>query len=164
MQAPLAHVREQWERLHPGLDTSSMEVVGPLKRAQALLDLAMEPLFDGAQVTQPELEVLLKLRTAEQPMIARQLARQIGRSPAALSKTLTKLERRGHIARQANPADRRAVLVRLTEEGRRVVDALFPQQLAIEARLLSGMTEEQRAQVVAGLNQLVALLETPSAG
>ncbi|WP_220449802.1 MarR family winged helix-turn-helix transcriptional regulator [Nonomuraea longispora] len=145
--------------MHPELDTSSMQVVGPLKRAQALLNLAIEPLFDGAQVTSPELDVMLKLRTTGQSTIARQLAKQLGRSPAALSKTLAKLERRGYIVRQANPADRRAALVRLTKEGEKVVDTLFPEQLAIEARLLRGMSEEQRSQIVGALNRLVSLLE-----
>ncbi len=159
MQAPSHPVHERWRRAHPGLDTSPMEVVGPLKRAHALLNLAMEPLYDGAPVTSPELDVMLKLRHAEQPTIARQLARQTSRSPAALSKTLAKLERRGYITRQANPADRRAALVRLTDEGERVVDTLFPQQLAIEARLLGDMTPERRAQIIEGLTQLVEVLE-----
>jgi DNA-binding MarR family transcriptional regulator len=137
-----------------------MEVVGRLKRAQALLNVAIEPLFDGASVTSAELEVMLKLWTAEQPTIARQLARQVGRSPAALSKALAKLERRGYITRQANPADRRAALVRLTDEGEKIVDTLFPRQLAIEAKLLRGMAPEQRAQIIEGLTQLVEVLET----
>ncbi|MBB4918743.1 MarR family winged helix-turn-helix transcriptional regulator [Streptosporangium saharense] len=159
MQAPSHHVYERWRQAYPGLDTSSMEVVGPLKRVQALLDLAVEPLFDGASVTSPELDVLLILRYTEQPTIARQLARKMSRSPAALSKTLAKLERRGYISRTANPADRRTALVRLTDEGREVVNTLFPQQLAVEVRLLSGMTPQQRAQIIDGLTQLVEVME-----
>ncbi|MFD0888835.1 MarR family winged helix-turn-helix transcriptional regulator [Streptosporangium algeriense] len=159
MQAPSHQVYERLRQMYPGLDTSSMEVVGPLKRVQALLDLAIEPLFAGASVTSPELDVLLRLRYAEQPTIARQLARQMSRSPAALSKTLAKLERRGYISRTANPADRRAALVHLTDEGREVVNTLFPQQLAVEVRLLSGMTAQQRAQIIEGLTQLVEVME-----
>ncbi|MEV7009836.1 MarR family transcriptional regulator [Streptosporangium sp. NPDC051022] len=159
MQTPSHPPYERWRQMYPGLDISSMEVVGPLKRVQALLDLAIEPLFDGASVTSPELDVLLRLRYAEQPTIARQLARQMSRSPAALSKTLAKLERRGYITRQANPADRRAALVHLTDEGREVVNTLFPQQLAVEVRLLSGMTPEQRGQIIEGLTQLVEVME-----
>ncbi|MEV8634014.1 MarR family transcriptional regulator [Streptosporangium sp. NPDC051023] len=160
MQTPSHPAYERWRQMYPGLDISSMEVVGPLKRVQALLDLAIEPLFDSASVTSPELDVLLRLRHAEQPTIARQLARQMSRSPAALSKTLAKLERRGYITREINPADRRTALVRLTDEGLRAVDSLFPKQLAIEVQLLSGMTGEQRAQIIEGLTQLVKVMET----
>ncbi|GAA3115930.1 MarR family winged helix-turn-helix transcriptional regulator [Streptosporangium carneum] len=159
MQVPSEAVRERWQRENPGLDVSSMEVIGPLKRAQVLLSLAVEPLYDGAPVTSAEFDVMLHLRHTDQPTIARQLARKTGRSPAALSKTLAKLEQRGHITRQANPADRRAALVRLTDRGKEVVDTLFPQQLAIEVRLLDGMTPERRAQIIEGLTQLVEVLE-----
>ena len=160
MQTPSPPSYERWRREHPDLDTSSMEVIGPLRRAQALLNLAVEPLFDGAPVTSAEFDVMLKLRHGEQPTIARQLARQTGRSPAALSKTLAKLEQRGYITRQADPADRRAALVRLTEEGVEIVDTLFPRQLAAEVRILGGMSPERRAQIIEGLAQLVDVMET----
>jgi DNA-binding MarR family transcriptional regulator len=142
-----------WEA-DPDLDTSSMAVVGPLKGAHAALDLLLEPLFAIAPVGAAELDVLLKLRVGPQPTIAVALARVLGRSGAAISKTLAKLDQRGYVAREPNPADRRAALVRLTEEGTRVVDALIPRQLELEAAALAGLTAEQRAQIAAALTTL----------
>ena len=158
MQAGIQRFREKWEKRHPGLDTSSMDIVGPLKRANALLELALEPLFDGAPVTPSELDTMLKLRHVEQPMISRQLATTIGRSGAAVSKTLAKLERRGLIARTPNPADRRAAFVELTEDGIAVVDAMFPRQLGVEAKLVR-VDAERRARIIDGLAALVETLE-----
>lgn len=150
--------RETWEERHPGIDTSSMEIVGPLKRAHALLELALEPLYDGAEVSASELDVLLKLRHVEAPMISRQLAATMSRSGAAVSKALAKLESRGLVNREPNPADRRAAFVELTDEGARIVDTLFPRQLTVEAALVR-TDPERRAKIVEGLALLLETLE-----
>lgn len=159
MGPDLSGMRAHLERLQPGLDTSSMEIVGPLKRVQALLDRGLEPLFASTLVTSPELDTMLKLRFAGGPMIARQVADLLGRSRAAVSKTLNRLERRGMITREVNAADRRSAVVRLTSEGERVVDVLFPRQLAIEAELLEGLDDTERAKIVDALATLVRTLE-----
>jgi DNA-binding MarR family transcriptional regulator len=131
-----------------------MAIVGPLKGTLSALDLVLEPLFESAPVTSAELDVLLKLRLGPQPTIAVALARTLGRSGAAISKTLAKLDQRGYVTRVPNPADRRAALVRLTDEGTQVVDALFPRQLALEAAALSALSAEQRAEIAAALTTL----------
>jgi DNA-binding MarR family transcriptional regulator len=147
-----------WAQAHPDLDTSSMEIIGPLKGASAALDLVLEPLFESAQVTSAELDVLLKLRMGAQPTIAVLLARRLGRSGAAISKTLAKLERRGLVVREPNPADRRAALVRLTDEGVQVVDGLIPRQLELEAAALAALTPGQREEIVKALGTLLDVL------
>ncbi|HKT01448.1 MAG TPA: winged helix DNA-binding protein [Rugosimonospora sp.] len=150
-----ATTRERWQRARPDLDTSPMEIIGPLKRLQGLLDLAMEPLYDGAAVTPAELDVLIHLRHADEPVIARQLSRSLNCSRAAISKTLARLELRGYLVREANPSDRRAALVRLTDPGAEVVDAMFPRQLAAEAALLAGLTPAGRRTVADALGLLL---------
>ncbi|WP_241518832.1 MarR family transcriptional regulator [Streptomyces sp. CB03238] len=154
---------EQWAARHPGLDTSPMEIVALLKRVMALRDRAVEPLYEGAPLTLPEVDLLVPLRHLDQPVTASRIADLRKLSRAAISKALTKLEKRGLIARTANPADRRASLVALTEEGKAAVDALFPHQLAIEARLLAGLGEG-RGQVLDALNLLADTMERGLAG
>ncbi len=48
-----ADVRAQWTEHNPGLDTSSMELIGLLKHATGLLNRAVEPLYAGAELTAP---------------------------------------------------------------------------------------------------------------
>ncbi|MEV0358669.1 MarR family transcriptional regulator [Nocardia sp. NPDC050697] len=153
-----AGVQALWAEARPDLDTSPMAVVGPLKRIQRLLAAATEPLYDGAPLTAPELDVLIKLRHTAEPVIARRLAESMSCSPAAISKTLAKLERRRFIERRASPADRRAALVTCTDSGSSAVDALFPCQLAVEAELLAGLGAD-RERVIEALNLLAAVLE-----
>ncbi|WP_052862901.1 MarR family winged helix-turn-helix transcriptional regulator [Streptomyces niger] len=158
MTLPPHAVREQWAVHNPGLDTSPMEVVALAKRIIALFDQAVEPLYDGAPLTAPELDVLVPLRYADEPSIARRLAANMGVSRAGMSKALAKLEKRGFIERVPNPADRRAALVTVTPAGEEAIDALFPRQLAVEAELLAGLGED-RDRVVTAMSRLAEVME-----
>ncbi|MCW8379739.1 MarR family winged helix-turn-helix transcriptional regulator [Streptomyces justiciae] len=151
-------VAEVWQQARPELDTSVMEIFGRLKHAHALHDLAMERVYEGAPLSPAESDVLVLLRHAGQPRVAGQLARQRGCSRAAISRIIIKLDQRGLITREPNPADRRAALIRITAEGSRLVDTLFPEQLALEAGLLARLDTRERQAVVNALNLLIDTL------
>lgn len=157
MQEPAA-VRDQWSAHHPGMDTDAMEIIELLKRITGEVARAVEPLYDGAPLTAPEAELLIPLRHLDQPVIARRIAEDRRMSRAGISKALAKLEKRGFIVRAPNSADRRAALISVTEEGQAAVDALFPQQVAVESRLLSGLGAD-RERVVAALTLLAETIE-----
>lgn len=151
-------VEEQWSAARPDLDTSPMEVIGPIRHAHALLNAALEPMYETAPLGSAELDVLIRLRHTKEPVIARRLALLLGVSRAAVSKTLAKLERRGYIRREPNPADRRAARITVTEAGAASVDDLFPRQLAVEAQLLEGLGED-RTKVIEALRTLTEVLD-----
>ncbi|MFF5520149.1 MarR family winged helix-turn-helix transcriptional regulator [Streptomyces coeruleorubidus] len=150
--------RAMWTAARPDLDTSPMDVVRPVKRIEALLTTAVEPLYEGAQLTAPELDALVQLRHAEGPVIARRFAETLGCSRAAVSKTLAKLEKRGFVERRPSPADRRAALVTVTPAGCEAIDEMFPRQLAVEVELLEGLGGD-RDRVVDALNLLEQVLQ-----
>jgi DNA-binding MarR family transcriptional regulator len=150
-------VQGLWAGARPDLDTSAMEVIGPLKRIQRLLEEALEPIYVDAPLTSAELDICIRLRHDESPTIARQLADQMRHSRAAISKTLNRLEARGFVRREPSPNDKRAALIRLTPEGEAVTDRLFPRQLAREVELLEGLGDD-RQRVVEALNLLVDVL------
>ncbi|MBB6421170.1 MULTISPECIES: MarR family winged helix-turn-helix transcriptional regulator [Streptomyces] len=150
--------RAMWTAARPDLDTSPMDVVRPIKRIEALLTTAVEPLYEGAPLTAPELDALVQLRHAEGPVIARRLAETLGCSRAAVSKTLAKLEKRGFVERRPSPADRRAALVTVTPAGCDAIDEMFPRQLAAEVELLEGLGDD-RDRVVDALNLLELVLQ-----
>jgi DNA-binding MarR family transcriptional regulator len=113
-----------------------------------------------------ELDVLVIVRHAGEPMIARGLAVLRGCSRAAMSNILGKLEKRGLITREASPADRRASLVRLSEAGAHLVDEVFPRRLAVENRLLSSLSPGDRVAVTGTLDLLIRamLRQSPLSG
>ncbi|WP_328623950.1 MarR family transcriptional regulator [Streptomyces sp. NBC_00353] len=151
-------LRQKWVNARPDLNTSSMYVVSPLKRAQALLAIALESVYETSELTPSEMDVLVHLRYLEEPIIARRLAQWLGVSRAAVSKMLAKLEGRGLIERRANSADQRSALVTISQDGIAVIDRLFPRHLDREAQVLSGLGSD-RDRVIEALELLVKTLE-----
>lgn len=80
-------------------------------------------------------------------------------SGAAVTKRLRVLQERGLIDRRSDARDRRVAYVRLTDEGRELVDGLLPQQLAYERAVLSGLDAESRDRLSAQLSELLVQLE-----
>ena len=63
------------------------------------------------------------------------LAERLGVTQQAASKAVADLERRGYVARRADPADARARLVGLTERGEAAIEAGRRHRAALEAEL-----------------------------
>lgn len=80
---------------------------------------------DGAPALPPtQAGVLRMLAGAEPELRARRIAERLGISPASLSDSLGTLEARGWIRRRSDPDDGRAVLFRLSRQGRAVAAKL----------------------------------------
>jgi DNA-binding MarR family transcriptional regulator len=62
------------------------------------------------------------------------LAARTGLTHQSMGEVVAELERRGYVERVADPADGRARLVRLTDEGRRLVRTVVHEIAAIEAK------------------------------
>ena len=76
------------------------------------------------------------------------------------------LERRGCVERCADGADRRVVLVRLTEEGRKVLDEIHESRSQVLQAWLALLGEEDRASLarsLPALRQLIAVAGTGTA-
>lgn len=154
-----SRTRQLWAEHNPGLDTSPMEVVALVKRITALLDRAVETIYDGAALTTAEVELLVPLRHVDEPVTAIRLASRLGMSRAGVSKTLAKLEGRGLITRVVNPADRRAALISMTRAGKDTIDDLFPRELEAHAKLLAGLGRD-RDKVLGALTRLAETMES----
>jgi DNA-binding MarR family transcriptional regulator len=155
-----AEVQQQWDQARPELDMGPAEIVGLLKHTTAMLDLLLEPVFEAAALSSAEFDVLVQLRHAKEPTIARRLALSMGRSPAALSKSLAKLEQRDMVKRETKPSDRRAVLVEITPTGAAAIDEIIPRRLTLEGEAIAGLDPDQRAQVLTALRLLSETVET----
>lgn len=82
-------------------------------------------LFPAQKIRRSEFWLLIALIHADpKGMKASELSTQIQVTPAAVTHMLNSLEREHYIERQADPTDRRVVLVRLTEQGREILKEL----------------------------------------
>jgi DNA-binding MarR family transcriptional regulator len=151
---------DQWRAARPDLDLTPMTLFGGLKHANAMLEFLLEPVFETSAISSSEFDVLFHLRHAPEPIIARRLAQTMGKSAAALSKALTKLERRGLVKRVANPADKRSALVTISDTGAAAVDDVIPRRLVLEAEVIDALTDRQSSDVARAFRVIGGALET----
>jgi DNA-binding MarR family transcriptional regulator len=140
------HVRTQWARERPDLDTSPVAVVGRLGRLGTFLDAGLERVFRRYDLSRADFDVLATLRREGAPYCLPQkvVMRSVLRTSGTLSVRIDRLERKGLVRREPDPADRRGVIVGLTERGRELVDLVAPVHLANEERLLATLAPAQR--------------------
>jgi DNA-binding MarR family transcriptional regulator len=87
--------------------------------------------------------MLLVLRD-EGPQSQQTLGTRLNMDRTTTMQLVDALERLGVVVRQADPADRRAHRVALTAVGRRRVREIEREVLAVEARVLSGLSAAER--------------------
>jgi DNA-binding MarR family transcriptional regulator len=79
-----------------------------------------------------------------------------------MTNRIDRLTERSLVRREADPNDRRGVLVVLTETGVDTVDAALTDLLDREQELLAGLTDRQREVLAATLRDLVAPFDNPA--
>lgn len=155
----VALVVRQWQAVNPNLDTGPMELIGRINRCSALLQQAEDAPLRSEGLTRAEFELLGAVRRTDRELTPGELARETFSSGAAVTKRLRALQERGLIDRRGDDRDRRVAHVRLTDEGRDLVDRLLPEQLAYERTVLSGLDEGERTRLSAQLSELLVQLE-----
>jgi DNA-binding MarR family transcriptional regulator len=131
-----------------------------LARAEAGLSVLAEAWQRAVEqlgsVTPPaQLRALLIVDSSGSMNLTR-LAGLLGASASATSKLCDRLATAGLIAREAAPASRREITLRLSESGQRLTSWVREQRRAALARMLAKMTTEGRANLVRGLSELAS--------
>ncbi|MFI7009528.1 MarR family winged helix-turn-helix transcriptional regulator [Streptomyces sp. NPDC050145] len=155
----VSSVVRQWQDVRPDVDTAPMEIIGRINRCAALLQQAEDAPLRDAGLTRPEFDLLGTLRRTGRELTPGDLARETFSSGAAVTKRLKSLQERGLVTRRGDTRDRRVAHLSLTDEGRAVVDAVLPRQLAYEASVLSGLADGRDTELAGLLGALLSQLE-----
>lgn len=141
---------EQWRRQRPDLDTSGMAIIGRVSRLDREIRPMLDRVFARHGLESWEFDVLATLLRAGEPhqLTPGRLLESTMITSGAMTNRIDRLERRGLVARAKGVDDRRQVLVRLTEEGRALVDAAVTDHAANERRLLAALSDEQQLRLV----------------
>jgi DNA-binding MarR family transcriptional regulator len=89
------------------------------------------------------------------------LAQRRGVSLPTMSKMVTSLVEKGLVTREPDPDNRRAVIIRLTEEGNRLYVAVLASVQQSVAHDMARLTPEQRGEVVSALELLATAMSNP---
>lgn len=83
------------------------------------------------------------------PMHQNQLAGKILKSTGNITLVVDNLVKRQLVERQQDPADRRCIIVSLTETGRRLIQELFPRHVAGVVKEVGVLTAAEQEQLAA---------------
>lgn len=89
------------------------------------------------------------------------LARAADLNPGAMTRLLDRLEAKGLIARSADPGDRRAVHIRLTDTGLVIWRDINQCGMRVREQAMAGMDEHDRTQLMRLLTQVRENLSPP---
>lgn len=152
---------EAWRRERPDLDTRALAVFGRLFRIVHLADVKLAEGSGAYGLQSGWFDILAALRRAGSPyeLHPTALMQTTLLSSGGVSKRLDRVADAGLVERRPDPDDRRATLVRLTEEGKTVIDAALVTHVRNEERLLAGLEPEKVEVLNSLLRRLLAGLE-----
>ena len=148
-------ILEQWARERPGLDASHIGLVGRLHRIGDVLNVELRAVFAEAGLGDGDFDVLVTLRRHGAPyeLTPSELGASTMVPSSAVTKRIDRLERAGLVTRSVSEQDGRSRRIRLTDAGLEKIAALMGAHVANEARLVSGLSERDRAQLAAILRR-----------
>jgi DNA-binding MarR family transcriptional regulator len=98
----------------------------------------------GLNLNASEINVLANLADGRNRSVG-EIASDTATKPTTLTSVLDRLERRGYLTRDLDPADRRSFLVSLTADGRRIAAAARAAAADLEHAALTGVSDADLA-------------------
>ena len=140
----------------PGARPLPIGIVGRISRLARELEQRLEPTYAEHGLEPGWYDVLATLRRSGPPYRLRptDFANTLMLTSSGTTKRLDRLEQAGLIERAPDPADRRGVLIALTDAGRRLVDAATEDHLDNERRLIASLPESEQRELAGLLRTL----------
>lgn len=126
-----------------------------LNQTARVVERAFDEALAAADGTLPVWLILLNLKIRKPPT-QRELAEAVGIREATLTHHLNGLDARGLVARTRSPENRRVQVVSLTDAGEKAFSRLRDTAMAFDARLRSGLSEEDLSRLEDLLARLAA--------
>jgi DNA-binding MarR family transcriptional regulator len=151
----------EWDREWPELDTSAKKVLSRIGRISDQLDRQFKATLAAHDLSLYAFKLMAALRRSGPPyrLTPTELSRRLLVASGTLTNQIDQLEDAGWVARVPDPGDRRVVLVELTPEGRRKIDAALRAHAAAERAAIAPLTEQEQVTLVPILRKLLASLE-----
>src|SRR5258708_1822492 len=140
---------------YPDLDPSACEAFLHLMRGSGDLDEAFGDYFDAHGISQGRFIVLMLLnRRPEHPANPADIAARSGVTRATMTGLIDVLERDGLVKREPSAEDRRMMMVRLTENGIKFLDAVLPEHYRLISAVMHGLTPVERRTLVSLVDKI----------
>lgn len=138
--------------------------VAVMAAAQTVLAISARALAQtDASLTLPQLRLLVVLQ-GRGPVKIVSLASTLAVNPSTAMRMVGRLEAGGLVGRRTNPANRREVIVSLTEQGECLVEEVMEHRRAEIAALVGRLPAAQRTGLVPALRALTQAVDAPAPG
>jgi DNA-binding MarR family transcriptional regulator len=150
--------RAQWAAELPEIDTRGMAILGRARWITLTARPPIEAIFKAHGLDSGEADVLFSLLRSGPPYRLRptELFRSLMISSGGLTDRLNRLTKAGLIRRASAEGDGRSLPVELTEEGIARAREAFREDMAIEAAMLDGLTEDEQVRLADLLRKLAS--------
>lgn len=151
----------QWNRERPDLDVGPMGLLGRLGRLRSHVARETDAEFAKYGLNSSSFDVLATLRRSGAPyrLSPSELMETMMITSGTMTNRIDQLEKAGLVERLDNPDDRRGVIIGLTEEGLKRVEAAVTDHVANQHRLLESLETKDRQALDALLRKLLAAFE-----
>ncbi|GAB3223120.1 MarR family transcriptional regulator [Glycomyces halotolerans] len=152
---------EQWHRELPDLELQPMAIFGRIHRVSQKLAARLHDVYSELGLGRGEFDVLASIRRSGEPFILspKQISATLMLSSGGLTGRLDKLEQAGLIERHPDPADRRALKIHLTKQGRHVIETAVRAGQEVNDAALAPLDPEERRQLDALMRKVHAGFE-----
>jgi len=117
-------------------------------------------LFESLKFGLPPAEIgCLRLFKNERYLTVKGIADQLDVAKSRVTHLINSMNKKGLIYRMVDPADGRIKILRLTPEGRKIVDAVTRFQAGMHQKILSRLEPEDRNKVISGLELLRSAMQ-----
>ncbi|TMC11212.1 MAG: MarR family transcriptional regulator [Chloroflexi bacterium] len=134
------------------------QLVSVVERIRAVMVTHLAPRWLELNLTMAQVHVLHVVRRLG-PVSGRQLAAELGVSPAAVVPVCDRLAQQGWLERVRDESDRRIIWLRLTPSGLELVDGFAGRGKERITNALRRMSDEDRAALVRSLEALATAME-----
>ena len=129
---------------YPDGNPAAAEALSTVIRAgQALYDEIDRAMQASIGVPESALNTLAVIEGAERPLTPSEISERTFRSSATMTSILDVLESRGWVRRVPNPADRRSVLIEMSEAGYAITDRFLPGVRKIERAVMADLSAKE---------------------
>ncbi|WP_298770983.1 MarR family winged helix-turn-helix transcriptional regulator [uncultured Shewanella sp.] len=155
-------ILEQWRLERPDIDASPMAVMGRLARASNHFNSELQRVFAEFGLNSGEFDVLATLLRSGAPytLTPNHLLQTLMLSSGAMTNRVDRLEAKKLVQRNADPNDRRGVLVSLTSLGMDLINSAIEQHVKKGEDLLSPLTKSEQGSLAILLKKLLITHES----
>ncbi len=152
-------LRQRINKMVPGETTDGMEIVNMMRMQVHFIDAFLNQHPVLGELSGPRMGILIRLMSEED------MGNHEGVNPTLLShyqnvkkntvsSLISGLEEQGLVERTINPEDKRGFNIRITAAGRERILATMPERIRYLNMLTSGLTDEERREMIRLLNKM----------